>query len=155
MLKPMPSPSGSNIEKLFILRGRGASSNPQGAYDSAYNSGPRTAAEGARYGAQFAKRMTGGARMAYDEGAPDPLAGAGAGVGSSDAVNTIVQWATQNLGEQEIEELVAALGNRNMSLDAHRRHAMDAQRRPQRGMSASASKSFHEMFPDAARIRTM
>jgi hypothetical protein len=151
MLKPMPSPRGTNIEKLYILRGRGAPSGPTAAYDSAPHA--MTTAQAARYGAQFAKRMTGGARMAYDQAPVDPLDGAGAGEGNADAVNTIVTWALGNLTPADLDELVAAIGReRNMSLD-RRRTAMDA-RRPARGMSASASASFNEMFPDAARIRT-
>jgi hypothetical protein len=148
----MPSPSGSNHERLYILRGCGAPNNPVAAYDSA--NGPRTAAEGARYGAALAKKMVGGPRLAYDEGAPDPLAGAGAAPGNSDAVAQIVEWALGNLTPADLDELVAAIGReRNMSLDAHRRHAMDSQHRPSRGMSPDASRSFAELFPDAARIK--
>lgn len=158
MLKPMPNPGGrfvplsNGLFRRVDARGRTWDHpSPKMAFDSA-PTGPRTAAEGARYGAQMAKRLVGGPRLAYDA-EPDTYAGSGAGASNADAVNTIVQWATQNLDEREIEELIAALGNRNMSLDSRRRHAMDA-RRPSRGMSAAAHASFNELFPDAARIRT-
>jgi hypothetical protein len=34
LIKPMPSPSGTNREKLFILQGGRGALNPRGAYDS-------------------------------------------------------------------------------------------------------------------------
>jgi hypothetical protein len=154
MLKPMPSPAGTNYEKLYILRGRGASTNPSGAYDSAYNPHAMTTAQAARYGAALAKKLVGRPQLAYDEGAPDPLAGAGEGASNADAVGTIVKWVRENLDERGKDELLAALGRdrADMGLD-RRRPAMDAHRQ-QRGMSSAAHASFHELFPDAARIRT-
>lgn len=147
MLKPMPSPNGTNIERLFILKGR-ASNNPVAAYDSARQMTP---AQAARYGAEYARRMTGGPRLAYDAVTPEAPAAAG----NADAVNTIVTWALGNLTPADLDKLVAAIGReRNMSLDGHRRHAMDAHR-PSRGMSSAAHASFHELFPDAARIKTL
>lgn len=145
MLKPMPSPRGTNFEKLYILQGRGAPS-PQMAYDSAPN-GPRTAAEGARYGAAVAKRLLGGRQtLAYDEAPERDVAR-----GNADSVRQIAEWAQSNLSPQDIDELIAALSNsKDIGLD--RRHAQDT-RRPSRGMSAGASASFQEMFPDAARIK--
>lgn len=144
MLKPMPSPSNTNYEKLYILQGRGAPS-PQLAYDSAPN-GPRTAAEGARYGAAVARRLL-GTSLAYDE-APAPEAARG----NNSAVAQISEWAAANLSPSDIDALISALSNsKDIGLD--RRHAQDT-RRPSRGMSADAHASFHDMFPDANRIRT-
>ena len=59
IITSMPSPRGTNDERLFILRGR-KSTNPQGAYDAM----PRlkTAADGERYARQRHARRG----MAYD-----------------------------------------------------------------------------------------
>ncbi|MGB5083531.1 MAG: hypothetical protein WBO09_02765 [Methylocystis silviterrae] len=152
MIRPMPSPRGTNIEKLYILRGRGAPTNPAAAYDSAYNSGPHTAAQGAAYGAALAKRLIANPnrRLAFDEVLPDTPGGAG----NSDAVAQIVAWALGNLTPADLDELVAAIGReRNMSLD-RRRPAMDTGRPSRVETSASARDSFYARYPDAARIKT-
>ena len=139
MLKPMPSPNGTNIERLFILRGRGAPNNPVAAYDAAPGREPPRRA---RDTARRCRRMIGGPRLAYDEGAPDPLAGAGAGDGQLERSRADRDMgAAAILTPADLDELVAAITReRNMSLDAHRRHAMDS-RRPQRGMSADATRA--------------
>jgi hypothetical protein len=35
LIKPMPSPSGTNFERIYILQGSRRRSSPKGAYDSA------------------------------------------------------------------------------------------------------------------------
>ena len=111
------------------------------AFDSARREdGPRTAAEGARYGQQLARRLLGN-RHAFDEAPERDVAR-----GNGDAVAKIAEWASLNLNDREMDELLAALGRdrADMSMDA---------RRPSRGMSAGARTSFNEMFPGVARIK--
>jgi hypothetical protein len=146
MIRPMPSPSGSNFEKLFILRGR---PSPTMAYDS--------------------KLPVAGRHGLENDAAPSG-GEVGRGTGNSkEAIKSIVRWACENLNDEETFELSTLLqsaisetpigGRGNASVVA----GMDAARawgkaygerfvRKAAKASASAEQEYHERYPHARRL---
>jgi hypothetical protein len=137
VISPMPSPSGTNYEKLFILRGRG--STPQAAYDSRM-----TAAQARAYGERQARRLL-GLDSTPDGSTELPVVNRDNG---DDVVSQLVAWCRDNLNPDECRQLIAALNDTdNMTMDRRRQrrgHAMD---------SAAAARDYAERFPDAASVR--
>ena len=120
IITDMPSPRGTNHERLFILQGR-KSTNPQAAYDSAL---PRlkTAADGERYARQLLARRG----MACDLELPDAEDVRQNEIDEADAkieesINGITEWCKGNLSHIDIRKLVSGLLDHVGAMDAQPR----------------------------------
>ena len=152
MIRPMPSPSGTNFARYYILQGR---RSPSMAYDAALEAG--------RHG------------LENEAAASGSMIGRGSG-NAKDAIKAIVTWCCENLIDEETYELSELLvksiaetplgGQGNASVTA----AMDAKELERwsrygedfaRGFvaasarasaNAAAESAYFERFPDARRL---
>jgi hypothetical protein len=160
MITAMPSPRGTNHERLFILRGR-KSANPQAAYD-AMPLRLKTAGDGKRYGRQWLARSG----MAYDLELPDSdenerqneVDEADAKV--EESINEITEWCKNNLSHIDIKKLVGVLLDHAGAMDSQPRSsgmsrvAQDERRRTT-GMSAAERLSIEAICPGISRIKVL
>jgi hypothetical protein len=85
LIRPMPSPSNTNHEKLFVLQGGKGALNRRGNYGMAFDS----------------KR-----RLAYDTMGSTPGASP-----DNDNVAQIAAWAKENMGPEDLARLCQMLGS--------------------------------------------
>jgi hypothetical protein len=148
MYTPMPSPRGTNNERLFISTGRGA------AYDSA---GGLDGLSPAQYGRRAARRL------AYDDTNPSAGQAQAADPNADTDPDKIADWCKQNLSYEAIQKLVLALqddaGAQDEPPDFRGRphtggtmSAMDARPRV-REMSAAERLSLNSVCPGLSRIK--
>jgi hypothetical protein len=128
-IRSMPSPRGTNREKLYILRGGRGASNPRMAYDSAD-----------------------GNHMGYGAAEGLPTAGGGA-----ETIGKLVAWVTDNMNPADMRMLIEALQNiEGQAMDEPPTFPRSGVAQDGRSRATSPSRAsaegFAKRFPNAARI---
>jgi hypothetical protein len=125
IIKPMPSPQGTNREKLFILQGGRGVLNPRGAYDSrrslAYDTLGASPNDPVKQIAEWAKE-----NLSADD--------------LSRLIGALGREAQQNMPAADDEPTIDPMQTRGRAPGARV------------GMDAAATKGLFERFPEIARI---
>jgi hypothetical protein len=153
MRKPMPSPRGTNYERLFI------SSGPAAAYDAIGGLSP------AEYGRRMAHKLTARRGMAFDLELPEEDENVrqkelDEGDAETEAsIIALTTWCKQNLSEKDISRVINQLIDHNGAMDEPTdfpgrprtggTKAMDARRR--REMTTAEKRRLDEFWFPACR----
>jgi hypothetical protein len=154
----MPSPRGTNHERLYILQGR-KSTNPQAAYDAMPRRDNLAAARA--YGERYARKLLTNNRFAYDLELEDADENERQNeVDEADAkieesINGITEWCKGNLSHIDIKKLVNQLLDHTGAMDSRRKFAQDSRLRST-GFSEAGRQSFEQMFGShAANLKVL
>jgi hypothetical protein len=127
MIRPMPSPNGTNHEQLYILRGR---ANPSGAYDAAPPLARAHDDETVREMAEWCKKNL----------RPEQI------MALAEQLQTELSGRPEKYpNEQQAQDSIRDLA-RGINIDT-----VGVQPQPRR-VSSQATQDFYARFPEAARI---